>query len=137
MYLNILKRDLKRKKTMNVILLIFVILSAMFMASSVNNIIAVTSGLDTFFEQSGMADHYVLALDDENDSLDKALDKLDSTTEYKREDIFYSLGSNVGSKSGNGLGLNICRQLTRAMGGDVFADIENGNMCVSVVCKKN
>lgn len=51
-------------------------------------------------------------------------------------DSFYR-GSNVGSKPGNGLGLYICRQLTRAMGGDVFADIENGNMCVSVVCKKN
>ena len=51
-------------------------------------------------------------------------------------DSFYR-GSNVGSKPGNGLGLYIFRQLTRAMGGDVFADIENGNMCVSVVCKKN
>lgn len=50
-------------------------------------------------------------------------------------DSFYR-GSNVGSKSGNGLGLYICRQLTRAMGGDVFAEIENDFMCVSVVCKK-
>ncbi len=50
-------------------------------------------------------------------------------------DSFYR-GSNVGSKSGNGLGLYICRQLTRAMGGDVFAEIENDLMCVSVVCKK-
>ncbi len=50
-------------------------------------------------------------------------------------DSFYR-GSNVGSKAGNGLGLYICRQLTRAMGGDIFADIENGFMCVSVVCKK-
>jgi len=50
-------------------------------------------------------------------------------------DSFYR-GSNVGSKAGNGLGLYICRQLTRAMGGDVFAEIDNGDMCVSVVCKK-
>lgn len=50
-------------------------------------------------------------------------------------DSFYR-GSNVGSKSGNGLGLYICRQLTKAMGGDVFAEIENGIMSVSVVCKK-
>lgn len=50
-------------------------------------------------------------------------------------DSFYR-GSNVGSKNGNGLGLYICRQLTRAMGGDVFAEIEEGFMCVSVVCKK-
>ena len=50
-------------------------------------------------------------------------------------DSFYR-GSNVGSKAGNGLGLYICRQLTKAMGGDVFAKIENKDMCVSVVCKK-
>ena len=50
-------------------------------------------------------------------------------------DSFYR-GSNVGSKSGNGLGLYICRQLTKAMGGDVFAEIDNGFMSVSVVCKK-
>ena len=50
-------------------------------------------------------------------------------------DSFYR-GSNVGSKTGNGLGLYICRQLTRAMGGDIFAEIENDFMCVSVVCKK-
>lgn len=50
-------------------------------------------------------------------------------------DSFYR-GSNVGSKAGNGLGLYICRQLTRAMGGDVFADINGNDMCVSVVCKK-
>ena len=50
-------------------------------------------------------------------------------------DSFYR-GSNVGSKAGNGLGLYICRQLTKAMGGDVFAEIENDDMCVSVVCRK-
>ena len=50
-------------------------------------------------------------------------------------DSFYR-GSNIGSKKGNGLGLYICRQLTKAMGGDIFADIENNYMCVSVVCKK-
>ncbi|MEE0264781.1 MAG: HAMP domain-containing sensor histidine kinase [Acutalibacteraceae bacterium] len=50
-------------------------------------------------------------------------------------DSFYR-GSNVGSKAGNGLGLYICRQLTKAMGGDIFAEIEDDFMCVSVVCKK-
>ena len=33
MYLNILKRDLKRKKTMNIILLLFTILASIFVAS--------------------------------------------------------------------------------------------------------
>ena len=50
-------------------------------------------------------------------------------------DSFYR-GSNVGSKNGNGLGLYICRQLSRKMGGDIFANIEGDYMSVSVVCKK-
>ncbi len=41
MYKRMIFRDLKRKKSMNIILLIFVVLSAMFTASSVNNIVAV------------------------------------------------------------------------------------------------
>lgn len=60
---------------------------------------------------------------------------LDETEIAHIFDSFYR-GSNVGSKSGHGLGLYICRQLTRAMGGDIFAEIEGDFMCVSVVCKK-
>ena len=48
MYLNILKKDLKRKKAMNVILLVFIILATMFVSSSVNNIVSVTSALDNY-----------------------------------------------------------------------------------------
>ena len=39
MFWRILKKDLKRKKTMNIILLLFVVLCSMFAAASVNNII--------------------------------------------------------------------------------------------------
>lgn len=95
MYLNILKRDLKRKKTMNVILLIFVMLSAMFMASSANNIIAVTTGLDGFFEKADMADYYVLALDGDGEKMQTALDNLDSVTDYRREESIYTSGKNI------------------------------------------
>lgn len=42
-------------------------------------------------------------------------------------------GSNTGSNSGSGLGLYICRQLMRKMDGDIFAQIEEGMMCVTVV----
>ena len=45
-------------------------------------------------------------------------------------------GSNVGSKSGSGLGLYICRQLMSAMNGDIFAEIKNDDMLVTVVCRK-
>lgn len=42
-------------------------------------------------------------------------------------------GSNVGSNSGSGLGLYICRQLMYKMGGDIFAENKNGFMNVSLV----
>ena len=57
MYLNILKRDLKRKKTMNIILLIFIILATMFVASSVNNILSVTSALDNYLNLANAPDY--------------------------------------------------------------------------------
>ena len=46
MYLNILKRDLKRNRTMNIILLLFVILAAMFVASGLNNVVTILNGTD-------------------------------------------------------------------------------------------
>lgn len=58
MYFTILKKDLKRKKTMNVILLIFVILAAAFIASSANNIITVSNALDNFFSKAGTPDYW-------------------------------------------------------------------------------
>ncbi|MCH5348415.1 MAG: ABC transporter permease [Oscillospiraceae bacterium] len=58
MYLRILKKDLKRKKTMNVILLIFVILAATFIASSANNLTTVSTALDNFFEKADVPDYW-------------------------------------------------------------------------------
>lgn len=57
MYLRILKRDLKRKKTMNLILLIFVTLAATFIAGSANNLLTVSSALDNYFEKAGVPDY--------------------------------------------------------------------------------
>lgn len=42
-------------------------------------------------------------------------------------------GSNVGSYSGSGLGLYICRNLMHKMNGDIFAEIKNGGLTVTAV----
>lgn len=42
-------------------------------------------------------------------------------------------GSNIGSSNGNGLGLYICRQLMNKMGGEIFAEIRDESMAVTVV----
>ena len=48
MYLNILKKDLKNRVATNIILLVFVILATMFVESSVNCILSVTTALDDY-----------------------------------------------------------------------------------------
>lgn len=45
-------------------------------------------------------------------------------------------GSNSDGKEGSGLGLYICRRLMSAMNGDIFAEIKDGEMRVTVVCRK-
>lgn len=63
MYLRILKKDLKRKKTMNIILLIFIILAATFIASSVNSMISISTALDSYFDKAGIPDYWFATSD--------------------------------------------------------------------------
>ncbi len=84
MIFNILKRDLKRKKAMNLILFIFIILTSTFMASSVNNLIVTTSAVDYFIEKANVTDYTILALGEESNdkAIDKWLSKQESITDY-------------------------------------------------------
>ncbi|MCI9080144.1 MAG: HAMP domain-containing histidine kinase [Lachnospiraceae bacterium] len=45
-------------------------------------------------------------------------------------------GSNAGSNKGSGLGMYICRQLMYKMDGDIFAEINGGDMIVTAVFHK-
>ncbi|MCR5541699.1 MAG: HAMP domain-containing histidine kinase [Ruminococcus sp.] len=46
-------------------------------------------------------------------------------------------GSNTNGKQGSGLGLYICRRLMNSMHGDIFADVSDGYMSVTAVCRKS
>ena len=63
MYTDILKKDLKRKKTMNIILLLFIILAVTFISSSVNNVIAVSTALDNYFKKAEVPDYWICVSD--------------------------------------------------------------------------
>ena len=56
MFFTILKKDLKRGRTMNTIILLFIIISVMFISGSVNSMIASTSSLDKYFDNAGITD---------------------------------------------------------------------------------
>lgn len=64
MYARILKRDLRRRKTMNMILLLFIFLVSMFISSSVNNILSISTAMDNYFEKAGVPDYWLAVLDD-------------------------------------------------------------------------
>ncbi len=60
MFWDILRKDLKRKKTMNAILFIFVVLSACFVAAGLSNVVSVMSGTDYYFDKAGLGDYIVV-----------------------------------------------------------------------------
>lgn len=60
MLFRILKKDIRRKKTMNLILLLFVILATMFVASGLSNVIAVLNGTDYYLDKAGLGDYVVI-----------------------------------------------------------------------------
>lgn len=106
MYLNILKKDLKRKKSMNIILLVFVILAVMFVSSSINNLVAVTNSLDTYFEKANVSD-YVICTKGDNGARDMAdtVKKLDYVQDCYVEDCLYLSSSNATNMDGEKLDL--------------------------------
>ena len=87
MFFRILQKDLKRKKTMNIIIFLFVTLATMFVASSVNNILAVANGLDYYFEKAGFTqDYFILArVGEETETLDGLLTAEPSVKSYQAE----------------------------------------------------
>ena len=96
MYLNILKKDLKRKKTMNVILLIFIILATMFVSSSVNNIISVTTALDDYFEMAGVPDYLIITMDKSvTTDIDETLNSSSSIKRCDSEKILFLAPDNI------------------------------------------
>ncbi len=85
MFWRILKKDLKRKKTMNIVLLLFVILCSMFAAAAVNNIIAVTGGIEHYFDAADVPDVTVLMMFSGENDLEEKIGELDSVKEIRTE----------------------------------------------------
>lgn len=89
MFFRILKKDLKRKRTMNFILFLFIILATMFLASSVSNLMAVTGAVDYFIGVSKVPDYFTIALTDgKQDAIADYLKNSRNVTEYEVVETF-------------------------------------------------
>ena len=102
MFLKILKRDLKRNKTMNIILFFFISLATIFVASGLNNLFSVLNGTDYYFDKAGIGNYMVIASSVTDD--EEFTDILDSASSVKsyRKDIMMLLNVNaIRDKEGN------------------------------------
>lgn len=96
MYLNILKKDLKRKKAMNIILLVFIVLATMFVSSSVNNIIGVTTALDNYLDMANAPDYFIMTINKSLEvDIEEVLSSASSIKNYNSEKIIYISTDNI------------------------------------------
>ena len=90
MFFRILRKDLKRKKTMNIILLVFIILASTFAISGTDCAVSVFGGLDYYMEKADAPDYVVLMRrPDSADQMIEDLSAMDSVSNCKKEEILF------------------------------------------------
>ncbi len=97
MFAKILKKDLKRKKAMNIVLFLFMITASMLIASSVNLLYTSTTALEHFKEQSKTSDNIFITLyDSENDRMmEEWIDKYNKIKEVNTEDMILVMADKI------------------------------------------
>lgn len=81
---------------MNIILLAFILLATMFVASSVSNIFAITGALDGYFEKAGIPDLIVASIDRNGEtSVTKTLDSIDAVGDYQTQPVLFVTKANL------------------------------------------
>lgn len=101
MLFHILRNDLKRKKTMNAILFLFIVLAAMFVASGVNNVITVANGTDYYLDKAGVGDFVTITMGDNAvGALDEVLEEESAIQSYRRECVVFGAQDNITAQDG-------------------------------------
>ena len=102
MFGRMLKKDLKRNRTMNIILFLFVIIASIFFASGMYNLVAVTNGTDYMFEKAELGDYQLISMGE--DAIGSFEDKVRSVPEiknYTRETVIFFAKGNVKNEAGS------------------------------------
>lgn len=83
MFLRILHNDLKRKKTMNIVVFLFITMATMFLASSLSNMVSIMGAVDYFMGISKVPDFFAVVVEEEGDTqIAEYLSENDLVTEY-------------------------------------------------------
>lgn len=95
MYLRTVKKDFRRKKATNIILLLFICLATMFVSSSMNNIISVTTALDHYLEMADAPDFFIgIANKTLEADIDEVLNSAGSIESHSTEKVLFLSPSN-------------------------------------------
>ena len=101
MIFHILKNDLKRKKTMNIILFLFIVLATMFVASGINNVITVMNGTDYYLDKAGVGDYIIITMGEGAvGALDEMLETEDAIEDYRLELVVFGSQSDITTEDG-------------------------------------
>ena len=141
MFWRILKKDLKRKKTMNIILLLFVVLCSMFAAASVNNIIAVVGGLDYYFEKAELGDYFIIERSTGGeDTISEILKHSENVSGYRTYNVVSASCDDLKTDSGKLMefsnialicDINNTKQNFFGMDNEVITDVEKGKVYIT------
>ena len=108
MFFHILKKELKKKKAMNLIVLLFITLAAMFVGSGLNNVITVMNGTDYYLDKAGVGDFVIITMGrnavgdlDEMLATEPAIDayRLDTVIFGSRDTLKKGDGSRIETKN--------------------------------------
>ena len=106
MLFRMLKKDLKKRRVMNCILTVFIILATMFVASGLSNVFTVISGTDYYLDKAGIGDYIIISMGEGGYS---AMDDFIRTNEYVKgyrlDHVLYSEQKDY-SRDGKDLKLN-------------------------------
>lgn len=107
MYFKLLKKDIGKKLSMNIILLTFVVLATMFIASSFSNLVAVTAGQGEFFEKAELTDFIIVTMRGDYLEVNKSdemirdfLKREETVEEYNIDDILLVGKTNLKNSKG-------------------------------------
>ncbi|SCY27229.1 putative ABC transport system permease protein [Lachnospiraceae bacterium XPB1003] len=102
MIFRILLKDIKRRKTMNIILLMFVLIASMFTGSGLSTTVSVMGGLDHFFDMSETGNFLFIASGEGNShEINRTLEKSDAVKGYRVEKVYTAPTKSVKKENGD------------------------------------
>ena len=107
MNFRMLRKDLRRKKSINLILLVFIFLSTMFIAGSLNNFAVIMNGVENFMKQAGVKDFLIVTMGEspgelsENDrAIEEFLENQEQVKDFTVDDSLFLSKNQVKRKDG-------------------------------------